>query len=115
MPDPIDLAGGPNLYAYVDGDSINRIDPNGECAILGGVTGVAFEGARSILMGNCFSYGITDVIGDSLCGAGKLIKAGKYAKKAKKSTKADDIVCSINSFTPETLGAVDLSHWQPNH
>ena len=64
---------------------------------------MAFEGARSILMGNCFSYGITDVIGDSLCGAGKLIKAGKYAKKAKKSTKADDIVCSIDSFTPETL------------
>ncbi|MCE9686259.1 RHS domain-containing protein [Shewanella sp. AS16] len=90
--DPIDLLGGANLYTYADADPINRIDPNGECGILGIVTGVAMEYARSKITGDCFSYGIGDAIGDAFCGAGKLAKLAKLAGCGKK-----------NSFTGETL------------
>ncbi|WP_282167563.1 Hint domain-containing protein [Shewanella japonica] len=78
------------LSTYADADPINRIDPNGECAIFGVVTGVAMEYARSQIMGDCFSYGLGDAIGDAFCGAGKLAKLAQMASCA-------------NSFTGDTL------------
>lgn len=37
--DPIGLAGGVNLYSYVDGDPVNLSDPSGNCAYCGIVVG----------------------------------------------------------------------------
>nr|WP_237158887.1 RHS repeat-associated core domain-containing protein [Shewanella khirikhana] len=91
-PDPIDLAGGPNLYTYVDGDPINRIDPNGECGVFGVLGGLATEYAASKLTGSCFSYGWGDAIGDALC-VGRLFKLAKLGKK---------VPCLGNSFTGDT-------------
>jgi len=51
--DPVGFAGGVNLYAYVDGDPVNRIDPTGEVgwvaigvaggAVVGGLLDVVYQ------------------------------------------------------------------------
>ncbi|WP_407695882.1 RHS repeat-associated core domain-containing protein [Shewanella sedimentimangrovi] len=89
-PDPIDLAGGPNLYTYVDGDPINRIDPNGECGIGGIIAGRAMHEGINLATGSCDSYGALDYALDGLC-FGVLGKALKF------------LPCLVNSFTADTL------------
>lgn len=51
-----------------------------------------FEGVRSTLMGDCFSYDLVDVIGDAFCGLGRF---GKLASLGQG--------CFRNSFTADTL------------
>ncbi len=99
-PDPIDLAGGPNLYTYVDGDPINRIDPNGECAILGLISGIALETLRSYFADDCFNFTAGDTVSSIFCGAGKF---GKFFKRSpcggRNSFTGDTLVHTINGQT----------------
>lgn len=92
--DPIDLAGGANLYTYVDGDPVNRIDPNGECALAGIASGMAINAAINAATGGCEEYGFFDAVLDGLC-VGVISKAGRLGKLASKG-------CN-NSFTGDTL------------
>jgi len=57
--DPIDIAGGINLYAYVKNDPVNWTDPNGQVAnfIVGGLIGGAFSYATQV--GQNFANGQT--------------------------------------------------------
>ncbi|MCP4986708.1 MAG: hypothetical protein GY928_11825 [Colwellia sp.] len=93
--DPIDLAGGANLYTYVDGDPINRIDPNGECALAGIASGIIMNEAINQISGECNKYGFWDGLADGLC-FGALSKANRLRKLANGP-------CADNSFTGDTL------------
>jgi uncharacterized protein RhaS with RHS repeats len=39
--DPIEFDGGANLFAYVEGDPLSRIDPTGEAGLVGPAVGTA--------------------------------------------------------------------------
>ena len=95
--DPIDLAGGANLYTYVDGDPINRIDPNGECGIAGIATGYVAHKAINAITGDCSSYSAIDAVMDGLC-LGAINKGRRLAKLASAGCGGKK-----NSFTGDTL------------
>jgi RHS repeat-associated protein len=90
--DPIRFAGGDsNLYAYVQNDPVNLIDPEGQTpivagaaianAIVGGILGGAANYASQRIMGNSISYGdvaIATVFG-ALGGAGLAAAEGAAA------------------------------------
>lgn len=55
--DPIGLLGGTNLYAYVDGDPLQLIDPNGENPILIGALAGALIGSGGNLIWQLYQNG----------------------------------------------------------
>lgn len=48
-PDPIGIADGLHMYAYVANDPLNFTDPSGECAIPGAIGGALLEGGMQAL------------------------------------------------------------------
>jgi type 1 fimbria pilin len=70
--DPIDLAGGSNLYAYVEDNPVNAVDPDGKNpivigAIAGGLTSAASDFGRQLA--NCKDINWSSIRASAFFGA----------------------------------------------
>jgi RHS repeat-associated protein len=114
--DPLGLYAGQNLYAYVDGDPLNAVDPTGEIGVVGALVGAGLDlGLQLATNGGrieCVNW--LQVGGAGVLGAiGVPRFAGQFALSAGRGPNAWKAVNAVRRFrrSRQVPRTHDVHHW----